>query len=131
MQGLEHEMLKSNSSTSIEESLDSANLLGFQSPVLASDGVSADNSSSSFSSSVAGFQSDFTGLLYDSNGCNNSTQEVHIMPEPDSLREESISWWPNGLDENKASSLFTWDDGMNYQQDMMLLQDHGLSGYGL
>lgn len=136
MQGLKHEMLNSNSSTSVEESLDSANLLGFQSPVLTSDGVSADNSSSSFSSSVAGFQSDFCELLYGNNACD-STQEGQPVPEPDNINEmnredSTISWWlNNGLDEKALSTLFTWDDGMNYQPDMMLLQDHGLSGYGM
>jgi transcription factor MYB, plant len=134
MAALEHEMLNSNSSTSIEESLDSANLLGFQSPMLASDGVSADNSSSSFSSSVSGFQSDFCELLYGNNGCN-SAQDGQLITEPHRMneinnREESISWWPNGLAEK--APLFTWDDGiMNYQPDMVLLQDHGLSGYGI
>ncbi|KAJ1698629.1 hypothetical protein LUZ63_007141 [Rhynchospora breviuscula] len=131
MQGFEHEILNSNSTTSIEESLDSANLIGLQSPMLASDGVSADNSSSSFSSSVAGFQSTFCELLYGNNSCNN-TQEGNF-PEPDNLKEinqdDSISWWPNGLDE--YASPFTCDNGVNYQPDMMLLQDYGLSGYGL
>jgi transcription factor MYB, plant len=134
MPAIEHEMLNSSSSTSIEESLDSANLLGFQSLVLGSDGVSADNSSSSFSSSVAGFQSDFCDLLYGNNGFH-SAQDGHLIPEPDNMnkmnnKEESISWWPNGL--NEKAPLFTWDDGiMNYQPDMVLLQDYGLSGYGM